>query len=1036
MFDPKSKDKDQSDIGTDEETKIPSKPTEDIPNMEDAYKENGTVDDDKGKGTGKASYKPRQSKPGKTGSGKFPPKPPKSDPIPSVKASSASTIIQGSGAKFETGVVPGTSVPTSFDGLEVATFGGTPMGVSGDHTRVPYSDEASRSDSRLGKKFDKPNMLINSIISEQVTVNYKESAPLSKSGDSPQGFNGTYYSQMNRRSKISGAVPADPNYERSFDGIEKDKLYFSSGQLLTDRSAFVGYPSTLDAGIGNWLHSEMNVTFDANGVVTDLNFGTAARNSAPVSLGGVSVSDDVLQTASQVYPILGNMTELDRIKLVELAGDESKEGWCPLGRAISNPSATLRLMRDIKATDSAEILMAYRKTAHCLAFQNNKAAKDGQHARRPMREMLLGGISKRQSSSDFATGGAYGDAFASAPLNNGSASLMLLLFDSLNKYNTKADVLLQRRSLKMHVDNAFKTFNELEADSHFLNNINFHEAFSTIDHEYDPLLPVVITDKAAMIHPVNFNALLTIVDGDITSTTPSYSFSDFRNQYTLNIEDPLVYGIYDFLSDMGTKIVSKLGVTKELHIPMFHSTEFFSMWSLLILAAAKYIRKRQISTFVDIDNFEKYHKTRMFSSLQQVSLKDAVHAKNFTFQNTDSPLKTGVLGVAQSIEWMMPELFAKVYEGTDTTKYLLPWYFNEEQFERLSNNTHVAMKAGEERNVMSMPTIREGVTFSLFEKLYDLGERDLRLSLDRMVTPPLLSDDSSIAIAKVKAYKYGKSTNGGVAIEYTDDELTWLAYLSTPRELGFEIDAPAGLMTKCWDNVNDDTTSVFTDSDVSLSDAFSPYSGHRLLMYHASGAPYYEEDATGNSLLSTPYGQNSYRNAAYSQDWEVFHAVPTESKDDGGNVLDDNDAYILPYMLGVSLSINDCIYRPFGALDDEERYEVRANARYIPYFGYDASETIATGWDNTIVSFQRYMWTRLQRLPYVLNPFDACGFLDATGDSATFVDPFDLMYALGYAGNRASDYNEDVELRMRKKDDEGRFYIEDRFVKDSSIFKG
>lgn len=92
-----------------------------------------------------------------------------------------------------------------------------------------------------------------------------------------------------------------------------------------------------------------------------------------------------------------------------------------------------------------------------------------------------------------------------------------------------------------------------------------------------------------------------------------------------------------------------------------------------------------------------------------------------------------------------------------------------------------------------------------------------------------------------------------------------------------------------------------------------------------------------------------------------------------------------------------------------------------------------------VSSFFKYMWTRMQRLPFVVNPFD-CNAADLSTATSSWAavnnhDIYDYVYMFGFAGFRASDFRELVYQRSKERVAKGMNYVVDPFVAKSILLK-
>lgn len=434
--------------------------------------------------------------------------------------SKKSTKGKGSELKTEkvSEILTGSSVNS---GMGFAASGrsvsGTGGGVLGANNSTPQA-EKSRSNSRVGKKLDRTATKLNYTPSEQAILEVDESKPLADSADIDQGYNGTYRNENARSQKMSGAVPADLMYQRSVDFIAKDKLYFVEGQMnfQTGDSRTSYYPShrividengkpksvPVEYNLGNYLHRGLHFGLDQNGKVKSFYADVedlTASDLTPEDANGCSAH----------RLIKANVAELDRMSMDAKAGDEKADIWSPLPRAIDEPTKAAALMSSFEAETGAYVHLAYSKATTNFAFQLNRGPKDGLDEIGPGIDNLIGWRTKyTNSASVTASGGNAIDRskiFNAAAYRKGDPAILIDAYDSVNKYHNKADLLLQPRGFRMHLQTADNNMNPLRVPKEYANVYAATEVFSTIDHEYDPLLPVCITDKANLILAHNLN---------------------------------------------------------------------------------------------------------------------------------------------------------------------------------------------------------------------------------------------------------------------------------------------------------------------------------------------------------------------------------------------------------------------------------------------------------------------------------------------------------------------------------------------------
>lgn len=924
----------------------------------------------------------------------------------------------------------GGGLPGEVTGTYSLSYGGNEGTILGSAAYTPSVGQ-SRSDSRVGKKLDATVKKINFVASEQVLQEVEESAPLAKNPDAVQGYNGTYRNENARMQKNNGGVPGELLYQRSIDEIKRDQLYFSTGQHV-DTEGVVAYdtptyvPESSKFGVlqypdgpnydlkrGNFLHRELRFKFSDAGQLEKFYFVTDDVST--------TVSSAIADKSSVNATLDRNHAEMNRQIMDAKAGDEKAELWTPLARAVKEPTQTVAYLRDIENITGSEVFMAYKKTALCHSYQLNRAAKDGLKTFSPMVEALIGLNIPEKSS---ALSAAIVDPFDVANTTDGnkiyaSAANMISAFDSTTKYKTKGDVLTMPRSFKMHLQTADNNMNPLRVKADFVRSVNNREVFSTIDRDYDPLMPVCISDRAALIHCYDFNDLYaweSLKNGarQFKKNPFTYMYSDLRNNYVVEAAIPLLEGIADYLT-ANAAAFKKIYGTKEVIVSMQHSTCFFSFWSLLVLAATPFILNNRVNSLRDVLYYEKNVE---YPFDQLISIKDAnpMNAVNYTNDDYLQPIKTKQMMPSVRATWVMPELFWPFDENTDNSyAYVLPWYFNQEEFDF----TSVTASYSGVKCAMSMPSIRSGAKFAYLDDVYSMSERDLRLCLDRLTDIPVITTGTG----KSGVYKYGQNTDGIPFVTLSEDNFTIGSFISLPREQGYFMVAPYGTLSVLFTLPVADghfnfsgllTTPVLSNSRVPMHGE----SSYMLKFWHGKGIKTVDASGSAQAILD-PVQINVNRNTAYVQDWDSYHAT-----------LSDNAEAIIDF--GWVPSINLL----YGKGNTEEIF---GRSAFIPFTnGVKSQGREAVYTDKSVYmvgSLQKALWTRIQMLPMALSPFDFCAAFRAAGEDAIKYDPYDFLYYFGLAGFRASDYREDVYNRSADMVNLGFTFLKDSFVEDSPVFK-
>lgn len=919
----------------------------------------------------------------------------------------------------------GGDISVDGTGTRTLSYGGNEGTVLGSAAYTPVVGQ-SRSDSRYGKKLDATAKKIDYVASEQVIEEFDESAPLSSSPEAVQGYNGTYRNENARAQKVAGNVPGELMFQRSVDEIKRDQLYFSTGQVVeTDGTNHIDTPTVIPVqneitGVyqyernqdgtfvhnynlnrGNYHNRALRVRFDAQGRVSQFTFDT-------VNLSTQNVEQGIANQSSSHAMIDRNYAEMDRQIMDNKAGDEKADVWTPFARAVAEPTQTVGYMRDIENITGTEVFLSYKKTAACHSYQLNRAAKDGMKTYTPMVEAVMGLIMPELSSEPSAN--------INTPFNReyylaGAASLMIDVYDTTRKYVKKSDILLQPRSFKMHLQTADNNMNPLRLKEEFIKNVNAHEVFSTIDRDYDPLMPVCISDRASIIHCYDFNELYSFDslndDGNPNFNNPifRYMYTDVRNNYVVSSACPLLSGIHKYLNSMGNRFRDIIG-TGELVIPMIHSTCFFSLWSLIVLAATPFILNERVNSMRDILYYEKNFE---YPFHQLTTIEHAAPMSNVNFDNPSimEPLTTKSMLPATAVTWYMPELFWPFDEQTldDTYKYVLPWYFNEQQFHFTEEEAYI----DDALSCMSMPSIRSGARFQYLDNLYGMSERDLRLCLDRLTDIPVCNPGKG----QQGVYKYSQMTDGIPFFTFSRSNFNMQTFLSLPRELGCFIVAPHGYISVSALAQN---YGNFAAAD----DGVFGNTSYLIKSWHGKNALAHTYDDEVQRILQNT-AVNVNRSSAYVQDWDAIPAVNTNNT----TITD------FGWLPSISLLFTGGNFVP-----------VFGKGRFVPFTNGVMNRGVEAVYGDgrehdeyTVLSLQKAIWTRIQKLPFAVSPFDTCSNMRHVGEDGVKVDPYDFLYFFGLAGFRASDYQEDVYNRLNQVVNQGFTFLADPFITDSPIFK-
>lgn len=972
------------------------------------------------------------------------------------------------------------------------TFGGGADNLIGkDVSATTKADNVYKSGSRVGKRTDPFTRKIDFNYPELVKTEVKQSIPLCETNEK-QGYGDNYYDEHAIVQKVSGGAPGDPLFNRSFDMCGLDMGYFADGQYNREKgvdykeyqaqtwnSSTQSYDPEISITRSSYLPKDLTVTFNSAGCVgmswSEDNIGNKDLDDATIRLCG----DAALRTLNQ--------RELDRLTMVDKAGNQNEVGYCPLGDGVVSASAVNHLLADLDCLAGDNIAMSERKLALALAYQSNKSAKDGIRLKGPMAEMLNGNIEGPYSSAINSISEEHGETYAlhtAAAFAAGSAGLWLAVNDSLPKYTSKGKLLTYPNSFKNALNIAKANDGDFRMHSSLMEDLKHCELFSTINRAYDPFMPIVVTDKANVINPISLHDTAAVT---ITSSTTlsqnlfpkimTYHYETWSTKWNIDVRNFFAQGIFMYFKANAFKYMDKLpaadGVTglQTLTIPIQSSTTSLSLWDLIVCSAIPYMVKARQDSLTDVIKYEKNH-GYPYSGAVKISEVDVNAALNYTFVDVDSPIQTRIANPVDSIKVLFPEVFwvvgCKAYDhhghgsnkGFMATDTVLPHYFNQAQF-KVASSSDGLLRYSDRPATMSYPSTRSGQELTDMDIIYGMTEENYRLALDRMVTYPGYSRakdiatvttdtyptlfkynyaDSKFTIEPAKTYKYGMTGDGIPTIPYLaasenaadkDKCLTILDVIKTPRELGLHFVMPAGVLTPIRGT---QTSGGETTHYADFRDTSSGY-----LAVSGPGFTAYLYKVYGKNMDNSILGAGNYevaRNSSYMNDYVVYQAIPGNATADFGMVFSiSNGIEATATAHEFKLGSGSFDFVPFvtGSY---------AGTAYDPSTGvYGANETKATSTSGQldVISFQKYNWARAQRMPFVINPFDAnasdLSYSESGTNHGNKYDPYDYLYTYGFCGFRASDYMELTYDRNRARIAYGMNYVNDPYIDKTMLLK-
>lgn len=636
-----------------------------------------------------------------------------------------------------------------------------------------------------------------------------------------------------------------------------------------------------------------------------------------------------------------NRGELDRTTMVAQAGNESDPKWSCLGDAIIDKTAQNILLADIDATIGDFVYTSARKLGTALSYQINKTAKDGRRPTGPVAEMLNRCIEGPFSSAYRAyteeDGGVKAAIEQREALQNGGSGLWLNLMDSVAKYTTKGKFLALPLSFKSAYTTALTNMSPLVMHSQLRAMMEKNELFSTIDGPYDPFKPIVATDKAGLVIPFSLNDTFKFVDGKPDWTIWVTHYENMRNKYNISNQNSFVRGLYDFFTFHGSKLANIFLRSKNysgdtvvnkdgsftIHIPMVSATTGISLWDLIVCSSVPYMVTRRKETFTEVLKYERNF-GYPYSGCEHLDHFE-IKCDNFSFTDVDSPLSAAIAKPVAALKVMLPEIFwIKTYvrgssliggtaKNVVISKVVLPHYFCQTQFRNATVDGYDGYPVldVDGKSTMAYPSVRSGQELAIGDTIYGMTEEQYRLALYRMVVFPGYNDRAGSA-AKGKicipnkdgwapslTYKYSLSGDGQPVVQYiayTQEEdlktaaLTIRDVLSTPREMGYVMVAPAGYLTPRDHGL----VPNFTDID----SAYLAYSGpsFRATVYHAEGV---QSDTILNSGSTNIDVGANLRNL-----FDIVSADPDIGSFDNGTLLNlpddyvDNKTSFRPFVLG------------------------------------------------------------------------------------------------------------------------------------------
>jgi len=921
-------------------------------------------------------------------------------------------------------------------------------GMTRDRSSVLTQGNSDQATTRLGKKTLTTARKIRTIVSEQVESAYKTTKPLAASGDSVQGANAQPYNKHFHSQKVHGSDPRDFAFERSFDFITRDEVIYADGQYITPSNTVLNDSVFVDGSVmtnnpaydpdatgskltrGNFLHRNLRITIGTNKAVT-LAFEEGVSDSSILDVSATCPADlnpQVTERGSKASVINANRAEIDRQNIESKAASHLDQKWSPLALEVPNPTGFASFMADIEHSVGAEMLLAASKIDLASAFVLNRTAKDGL-TDTILPEIFNSVARKRDRQTSYAAlEWNSASAFAS-----GSSAWLLAVNDNIDrKYNFKSDLFLQMRGIPLLSQLLHQNVEPFKVRQQFANLFFNREMFSTINDPYDPYLPIYITDGEAIAHSLSFGNF-------IANGVPkyfSYTVEHLGGSKVVRVYHPLIKGIWDYLTFNAAKIRNVFNAGSQsalvIDVPMVHTTMGYSAWSLLLAAASPEVVRSRISSMYDVI---QYSSNFGYPYSGFVDLSGALKSsyRNLEFVDREEPLRSKIMDSVHAHSWVMPELPFWTYgitesevsasdPGTQTWGFVGPWYMSSESYELDSNLTHIVTLKDDEY-LMAMPNLRSGTSMASLDSIFSITERDLRLTLDQWLYVPGMANANGFG-----SYKIGRMSVGQPVLSFVDGEtVTNSDIVRTPRELGLSFVAPMNLLR----------VGVEGGSLLSLASEFVGSMSYIAYCYA------HDTDAAPavNGVDTLEMGEAT----GLAQVYYSLPAVEARSVDalSHGFVMSINDMIATL----VRTSILDIGFKNYTVTILDPALAQSANIINDD----DSANTYLA--DVKHVSLVQAIWTRLQRLPFIISPWDVVtynrvyefnngetnGISEITsGDNfkvKATVSPFEFAWYFGLAGFFNSDYSEDVFNRLNHVQQSGMAFVTDPFVTESPLSK-
>ena len=937
-------------------------------------------------------------------------------------------------------------------------YSGGADNIGGDTSANIRATNVTKSGDRPGRQIDSALQHIDEAPAETYSVAI-DTIPMLKDGSSNVGYNGNYRNEHAVSQKGAGGAPQDSDFFRTLDQCEYDQVYFAEGQFNmaigadfnANRTLHAAnwnnnaYGADFTANLGNYVPKTLTVTFNADGLVT--NMVMDADDITPVAQ-----PEAVIRAAGDAFIRERNIAEIDRLAMVDKAGDETSSNWSPLGKVIPQSSDTNRIMKELEHNIGDMVALSVAKLSHALAYQNNKAAKDGMKKTGPMFEMTRALVEGQQDKYVSHANDGVGDLFQNTQImRNGSSELFIAIKDSTAKYNTKGKMLSLPLSFKSALSTAKQNIGSLRCHENFINELHRCETFGKIDEDGSGISPYFLSDGAKVALTLPMHNMLGVTTSNLGVTNVNNLFTihyeDQRNRYNSPVYNYLAAGLLDWFNRHGARIVHLIHENDQpntLVIPMTSTTSSISLWDLILCDAVRDIaihRRYAMDLVIQYTANNGYP----YSGSHQLDYDDIMSFQNIGFTGIENPLATRNIPLNIGVKLLLPEVFTPIM-GADSdrgnsvadqdlivAKTILPWYFNQNQFDSVvQGNGSIWGYNFDGMNSMTFFDYRGGVSFGNADRIKAMDPEQLKLCMDRLVTiPGMNKQNSNNEKFTTTVYKYAFHEDGIPMVNYnayyygaqTNDIFTIGDLLRTPRELGLSFIAPAGFVTP-----------VETATGANYRNITSSYLGtsgpsFRIKMWRSApnvSRVLFDEVNTFNGTFAanlvanyvtiecTPYSINTH---------DGFGVNLAVNRNGDSTYI----SHIMPY---VQVAADNGNYNVDTGLYENAEVAIRTTTvgSGDQHYYEDAGMTSAI----------RTLWLKLQCLPFVISPFDVNTFDLSTvphdalaADKYTLLNPtdtFDFLHLFNMCGFRCGEYSGVAFDRHKARIELGLGYVQDPYI--------